>query len=85
MSIENRHVHEPKGVANGIVHCTYDGVLDDRHEVDDVHAAAQVLQDLNLALDLLLLHWLQHLHSAQRACIVAQLVTPQLEKDIGQG
>ena len=36
-----------------------DGVLDDALQGDDVGAAAQVLQDLDLALDLLLLDGLQ--------------------------
>ena len=37
------------------------GVPDDVEELDDVWAAAQVLQDLDFSLDLLLLHGLQDL------------------------
>lgn len=37
------------------------GIPNDVQQRDDVGATSQVLEDLDLSLDLLLLHWLQHL------------------------
>jgi hypothetical protein len=44
--------------------CARHRVLDDALERDDVCAAAQVCQDLDLSLDLLLLHRLERLDNA---------------------
>ena len=62
------------------------GVLDDALQGDDVGAAAKVLQDLDLALDLLLLDGLQGLHHALLVVRhVDGLEDLQLTRDILRG
>jgi hypothetical protein len=39
-------------------------VAHDVHEFDDVGATAQILEDLDLAPDLLLFHWFEDFHDA---------------------
>lgn len=56
-STNGRSEKERRGSNVGI----YDWVFHDRNEVDDIHAAAQVLQDFDFTLNLLLLYRLQYL------------------------